>query len=67
MAVVQCNNTTLLGIPVKEFIFSKIAGLQPATLKNNELLCRYFSRFLTKSVQNLLCKTPLSGYFHHLH
>ena len=33
-------------MPVKEFIFSKIAALQVATLLKNELLHRYFSRIL---------------------
>ena len=31
---------------MKEFIFSKVEGLQPGTLLKNELLYKYFSRIL---------------------
>ena len=50
-------------IPVKEFILSKIAGLQPATLLKIEFFRRYFSRVLIIVVEHLLCRTPLNGCF----
>ena len=40
-------------MPVKEFIFSKVGGLQPATLQKNELLHRYFSRLLATLQEHL--------------
>ena len=46
-------------LPVKEFVFSKTVGLQLATLLNNELFHKYFSRSLTTSVDQLFCRTPL--------
>ena len=36
---------------MKELIFSKVAGLQQATLQKSELLHRYFSRILQKKEQ----------------
>ena len=36
---------------MKELIFSKVAGLQQATLQKSELLRRYFSRILQKKEQ----------------
>ena len=43
-------------IPVKEFIFSKVAGLQTATLLKNELLYQYFSRTLITVEGQLFCR-----------
>ena len=50
-------------IPVKEFILSKVAGLQPATLLNNEFFRRHFSTVLIILVKHLFCRTPLNGCF----
>ena len=48
---------------MKEFNFSKFAGLQPATLLKIELLHRYFSFVFTAVVEQLFCRTPTSGCF----
>ena len=47
------NKNACLTIPVKEFILSRVAGLQPATLLKNELFCRHFSRILIIAVEQL--------------
>ena len=49
--------------PVKEFILSKVAGLQPATLLKNEFFRRHFSKVLIIAVEHLFCRTPLNGCF----
>ena len=41
--------------PVKEFIFSKLAGLQTATLLKNKLLHKYLSRAVTTEEGQLFC------------
>ena len=41
--------------PVKEFIFSKLAGLQTATLLKNKLLHKYWSRAVTTEEGQLFC------------
>ena len=41
--------------PVKEFIFSKLAGLQTATLLKNKLLHKYLSRAVTTEDGQLFC------------
>ena len=47
-----------------EYLFkTTISGFQPATLLKYELLNWYFSRFLTTSAEQLLCRTPLNGLF----
>ena len=40
----------------KEFIFSKVAGLQTATLLKNKLHHKYFSRTLTVDEGQLFCR-----------
>ena len=50
-------------IPVQEFIFNKVAGRQPATLLNNELLQRYFSRIMLTIQKHIFQRTPFSGCF----
>ena len=50
-------------MPVKEFILSKVAGLQPATLLKNEFFRWHFSRVLIIVVEHLFCRTPLNGCF----
>ena len=50
-------------IPVKEFVLSKVAGLQPATALKNEFFRRHFSRVLIIVVEHLFCRTPLNGCF----
>ena len=51
-------------LPVKEFVFSKTVGMQLATLLNNELFHKYFSRSLTTSGDQLFCRTPLGICFY---
>ena len=43
-------------IPKKKFIFSKVAGLQTATLLKNKFLHKYFSRALTTEEGQLFCR-----------
>ena len=50
-------------VPVKEFNLSKIAVLQPATLLDNEIFRRHFSRVLIIVVEHLFSRTPLNGCF----
>ena len=50
-------------IPVKEFILSKVAVLQPATLLKNEFFRRHFSRVLIIVIEQIFCRTPLNGCF----
>ena len=49
--------------PVKEFILSKVVGLQPATLIKNEFFRRHFSRVLTIFVEQIFCRAPFNGCF----
>ena len=48
-------------MPLKEFNFSKVAGLKCATLIKNELLCRCFLIGFSTVAELLLSRTPLSG------
>ena len=48
-------------IPKKEFIFSKVAGLQTATLLKNKLLHKYVSRALATEEGQLFCRNT-SGW-----
>ena len=50
-------------MPVKEFILSKVAAPQPATLLKSEFFRRHFSRVLIIVVEHLFCRTPLNGCF----
>ena len=50
-------------IPVKEFILSKVAGLQPAILLQNKFFLKHFSRVLIIVVEHIFCRTPLNGCF----
>lgn len=40
----------LMHVLIKEFIFSKLVGVKPATYMKNELFYRYFSKFLPRFV-----------------
>ena len=51
-------------LSVKEFVFRKTVGMQLATLLNDELFHKYFSRSLTTSGDQLFCRTPLGICFY---
>ena len=50
-------------IPVKEFVLSKVAGIQPTTALKNEFFRRHFSRVLIIVVEDLFCRTTPNGCF----